>query len=163
MSSYRTNKATTKDLGALQTDTRTKIAQVLSNLNPNIKEAKDAAQEKKRKDALPKSFDDWMDNKSNLKSGYFGLSQKEQIDALGRINEIGKSLLNVIDKSDAQRARHGGGRVAEVEENIIFKDFLEYKKLMQPDFETEAFYTKEVFTEFVNFHARLQGMLGGAQ
>ncbi len=163
MSSYRTNKATTKDLGALQTNTRKEIAQVLANLNPNIKTAKDAAQEKKRKDALPKSFDDWMDNKSNLKSGYFGLSQKEQIDALGRINEIGKSLLNVIDKSDAQRARHGGGRVSELEENIIFKDFLEYKKLMQPDFETEAFYTKEVFTEFVNFHARLQGMLGGAQ
>ena len=43
MSSYRTNKATTKDLGALQTDTRKEIAQVLANLNPNITAAKDAA------------------------------------------------------------------------------------------------------------------------
>lgn len=163
MSSYRTNKATTKDLGALQTSTRTAIAEVLTKLTPNITKAKDDAEKKRRKEGLPKSFDDWMDNKSKLKSGYFGLSQKDQIDALDDINKIGKSLKNVIDKSDRKRGRHGSGRVSELEENIIYKDFIEYKKLMQPDFETEAFYTKEIFTEFVNFHARLQGMLGGAQ
>ena len=40
---------------------------------------------------------------------------------------------------------------------------MEYKKLKDEKFEVEAFYTKEVFTEFVNFHARLKGMLGGPQ
>ena len=79
-------------------------------------------------------------------------------------NQYGQVVkVNGTLKTDKQQNRHGQGRVAEVEENIIFKDFIEYKKLKDEKFEVEAFYTKEVFTEFVNFHARLKGMLGGPQ
>ena len=159
MKVYRTEKATTKNLAALEQDTRKKIGVSLADLQKDI----DEAIKNKQKRDLPKDFDEWFEQKTSLKSGYFSLSQNEQIAAIDRINEIGPSLLNVIDKTDRQQSRHGGGRVAEVEENIIFKDFIEYKKLTDEKFETEAFYTKEVFTEFVNFHARLQGMLGGPQ
>lgn len=159
MKVYRTEKATTKNLAALEQDTRKKIGVSLADLQNDI----DEAIKNKQKRDLPKDFDEWFEQKTSLKSGYFSLSQNEQIAAIDRINEIGPSLLNVIDKTDRQQSRHGQGRVAEVEENIIFKDFIEYKKLKDEKFEVEAFYTKEVFTEFVNFHARLKGMLGGPQ
>ena len=159
MKVYRTEKATTKNLAALEQDTRKKIGVTLAKLENDIEEA---IKNKQKRD-LPKDFDEWFDQKTSLKSGYFSLSQNEQIAAIDRINDIGPSLLNVINKTDKQQNRHGQGRVAEVEENIIFKDFIEYKKLKDEKFEVEAFYTKEVFTEFVNFHARLKGMLGGPQ
>ena len=159
MKVYRTEKATTKNLAALEQDTRKKIGVTLAKLENDIEEA---IKNKQKRD-LPKDFDEWFEQKTSLKSGYFSLSQNEQIAAIDRINDIGPSLLNVINKTDKQQNRHGQGRVAEVEENIIFKDFIEYKKLKDEKFEVEAFYTKEVFTEFVNFHARLKGMLGGPQ
>ena len=159
MKVYRTEKATTKNLAALEQDTRKKIGVTLAQLEKDIE---DAIKDKQKRD-LPKDFDEWFEQKTSLKSGYFSLSQNEQIAAIDRINDIGPSLLNVINKTDKQQHRHGQGRVAEVEENIIFKDFIEYKKLTDEKFEVEAFYTKEVFTEFVNFHARLKGMLGGPQ
>ena len=159
MKVYRTEKATTKNLAALEQDTRKKIGVTLAQLEKDIE---DAIKDKQKRD-LPKDFDEWFEQKTSLKSGYFSLSQNEQIAAIDRINDIGPSLLNVINKTDKQQNRHGQGRVAEVEENIIFKDFIEYKKLKDEKFEVEAFYTKEVFTEFVNFHARLKGMLGGPQ
>lgn len=159
MKVYRTEKATTKNLAALEQDTRKKIGVTLAKLENDIEEA---IKNKQKRD-LPKDFDEWFEQKTSMKSGYFSLSQNEQIAAIDRINEIGPSLLNVINKTDKQQNRHGQGRVAEVEENIIFKDFIEYKKLKDEKFEVEAFYTKEVFTEFVNFHARLKGMLGGPQ
>ena len=159
MKVYRTEKATTKNLAALEQDTRKKIGVTLAKLENDIEEA---IKNKQKRD-LPKDFDEWFEQKTSMKSGYFSLSQNEQIAAIDRINEIGPSLLNVINKTDRQQSRHGQGRVAEVEENIIFKDFIEYKKLKDEKFEVEAFYTKEVFTEFVNFHARLKGMLGGPQ
>lgn len=159
MKVYRTEKATTKNLAELEQDTRKKIGVTLAQLEKDIE---DAIKNKQKRD-LPKDFDEWFEQKTSMKSGYFSLSQNEQIAAIDRINEIGPSLLNVIDKTDRQQSRHGQGRVAEVEENIIFKDFIEYKKLKDEKFEVEAFYTKEVFTEFVNFHARLKGMLGGPQ
>ena len=159
MKVYRTEKATTKNLAALEQDTRKKIGVTLAQLEKDIE---DAIKDKQKRD-LPKDFDEWFEQKTSMKSGYFSLSQNEQIAAIDRINEIGPSLLNVINKTDRQQSRHGQGRVAEVEENIIFKDFIEYKKLKDEKFEVEAFYTKEVFTEFVNFHARLKGMLGGPQ
>ena len=159
MKVYRTEKATTKNLAALEQDTRKKIGVTLAKLENDIEEA---IKNKQKRD-LPKDFDEWFEQKTSLKSGYFSLSQNEQIAAIDRINDIGPSLLNVINKTDKQQNRHGQGRVAEVEENIIFKYFIEYKKLKDEKFEVEAFYTKEVFTEFVNFHARLKGMLGGPQ
>ena len=159
MKVYRTEKATTKNLAALEQDTRKKIGVTLAKLENDIEEA---IKNKQKRD-LPKDFDEWFEQKTSLKSGYFSLSQNEQIAAIDRINDIGPSLLNVINKTDKQQNRHGQGRVAEVEENIIFKDFIEYKKLKDEKFEVEAFYTKEDFTEFVNFHARLKGMLGGPQ